>query len=187
MPASWQMPSPSPAQFPTIASLKSSAAARVWSIASTEVDLPKSSNFTLAAIVGLLAVGFGSASTASAPVPPLWAFAQLKSPLQGWGLVQPPGDCWHDVIIRSDPPGARVYGEDGRDWGETTNERGVSREFTYYSRDWDCSATRKYTVTLKKRGYKPTSHTYTQHYYITHETAEEHTEDLTIIVDTQSE
>lgn len=102
------------------------------------------------------------------------------------GLV-PPGDCWHDVIIRSDPPGARVYGEDGKDWGESTSENGVWREFAYYSRNWDCSDTRKYTVTLRKRGYKPTNHTYTQHYFITQENAQQNTEDLTVVLDAQPE
>lgn len=149
--------------------------------------MPKNIQFTLVVIACLLVVGLGSASAPGVPVSAASAFAQVESPLRGWALVQPPGDCWHNLIIHSDPPGARVYGEDGKDWGETTDDSGVRHEFVYYSRNWDCSSTPKYTVTLKKRGYKPTSHTYTQHYFNTEGEAQDHTEDLRITVENQPE
>src|SRR5678815_3780759 len=71
------------------------------------------------------------------------------------------------VEILSDPPGAHVYGSDGNYWGVTEEGRPVTRVFSrqlYWDRQdakwyWSQSYSTALTVTLKKRGYKPTIQT----------------------------
>lgn len=70
-------------------------------------------------------------------------------------------NCCVIVHIQSDPPGARVYGQDGDDWGVTAENYAVTR---YFWKSGDCDEWEKTTITLKKRGYKPTRHTFLLRY-----------------------
>ena len=60
--------------------------------------------------------------------------------------------------ISSDPVGARVYGQDGLDWGITTEKGWITRIF----REPNSSGVQafSYTITLKKSGYHTTYHTF---------------------------
>ena len=58
--------------------------------------------------------------------------------------------------IYSDPPGAHVYGDDGAYWGKTSEDSPLTRWWSGWK-----EKPFKYTITLKKRGYKQTKHTWT--------------------------
>lgn len=75
-------------------------------------------------------------------------------------------DCLAFVKIYSDPPGARIYGSDGSDWGQTSENGAVGLWFGHgwnedpYGRWGDCPTDVRATLTAKKRGYKATEHTF---------------------------
>src|SRR5262245_60570000 len=90
------------------------------------------------------------------------------------GLVAPSAmatDCRAAIDIFSDPPGARVYDkEDGQDFGVTSESKPVKITFSRDFRNdegyvangitwWACSYRHRFTMVLKKRGYKSTEHT----------------------------
>jgi hypothetical protein len=69
------------------------------------------------------------------------------------------------VYVDSDPVGARVYGEDGSDWGLTNEKTWVIRKFRCKdpNETYRC-ADKKYTIKLKKSGYDTTYHTFSIDY-----------------------
>jgi hypothetical protein len=87
---------------------------------------------------------------------------------------------YHVVVVYSDPPGAHVYGDDGRYWGQTERTQPVVREFTGSGgQRWG-----HYRVTLKKRGYKTTSHTWSWPWrHPTKEAAYRHKQKLVVVLD----
>jgi len=97
--------------------------------------------------------------------------------------------CLHKVRVDSDPVGAHVYGEDGSYWGQTSDDEYVVK---YFQKEPPCDPDR-YTLTLKKRGYKTTKHTYTRHWTYGepwHHPAEPdpyYTETIVVVLDTEGE
>jgi len=92
--------------------------------------------------------------------------------------------CLAIVKINSDPTGAQVYGEDGNDWGQTSNSGPVVRNFWVAKTPYACSKqSMAYTVTLKKRDYKATQHTFTIYYHWYPKDAQEHPQVITVVLD----
>ncbi len=91
--------------------------------------------------------------------------------------------CYVELHIYSDPPGARVYGSNGSDWGLTSLGRPVKGEA-------HVGEGGRYTVhlLLKKHGYKATNHNVTIKYedddcYEDIDEAKQHPRKITVVLD----
>lgn len=88
---------------------------------------------------------------------------------------------WAAIKIGSDPPEAHVYGEGGKYWGQTSEgiyvQHALSLDQTEPTSQW-------YTITLKRRGYRTTTHDINLEFkYKTREEAIQNAEKLVVVIE----